>query len=966
MEKIGETPEKLDATIKKRPKEDPVGLFLERFGEALDIEHAVAGEIDFSYLAPEQRAESMWAVFQNIQKAVIRIKVRQEMKKEGREPKGGKGEINKDELNDLRLGLGTMRKLYEDEEVRKIYSDNYQRHLKESEAVNGDLEKYKTLKKTISGRENSLDDYARRIFGKRGKINEIDRLLFKTAKNNLSESRENMDELLGGSAELRVLDQVEKTKKYAKELRESGYMWLPSRRQFLEDFEEAALFGRPLLVFGESGTGKTELIKNAALKLTGLVANETPGKDTRFDSLIAKPKISAGGENYYEYQEIGEAATGLTNTMDEKRAHDGRIVIDDEFNLLSQSEQILRLSRIASWKPGKNVKMPVVNREVQIAPNFLYCASVNLASDKYSGGRSDIPLEVMRKFHRLEVGFIPQTTDNPEVFDAMIAALLDENGRLRVSKSEIAPDFNEKGKTGARSVSKDGKKITQHYQEWELKEMEETGGKKVAAGGFVWRLAGAINELNKSIALQETVLKSRGEGQHLGKVLIDIGRIVEWMQTYIVSEDKVSLEQFITEKIRDQFSEMKSFSDEDRQLTKEFFAYFDINLDSAREKPPGRFEIMTPRDIGLLSPRVKYEEITSEEPVLTESFYVSEEGKRIEYKIERLEQDGREFFPGEVYTVTKQDGKKYACKFLGINKENGLPAVVPYKKEPGKMRREKAVSSNLKTKWKNPETENEQMIEIDLEEILDKQKQFYKNNLNLEINESAVREIWNKNYAEIKSEIEKYGYDSVIIVPENLPSEADVNKKAIETMNEGAGKVAATKYWVEQQSISSAEENKYKIILTHSDQNIYENPAANPFLKATLGKNIPMLILNISPKEWSDMEDKEKKKKEQEAFQKLEQGADVDFEAEIDGKKIKIQAEGLSLEEYEIFQRIYFEKNPGKHLDEKGWTWLPKSRSGSRVVLSGWDPGDRRLHVHAAGPGGALGYLGLRLSRSFS
>ncbi|HUD08873.1 MAG TPA: hypothetical protein VMQ48_02150, partial [Candidatus Saccharimonadales bacterium] len=146
----------------------------------------------------------------------------------------------------------------------------------------------------------------------------------------------------------------------------------------------------------------------------------------------------------------------------------------------------------------------------------------------------------------------------------------------------------------------------------------------------------------------------------------------------------------------------------------------------------------------------------------------------------------------------------------------------------------------------------------------------------------------------------------------------------------------------------------------------YENTNANPYLKATLGKNIPMLILNISPKEWTGMKNEDKEKKQQEAFQKLEQGADVDFEAEIDGKKIKIQAEGLSLEEYEIFQRIYFEKNPGKHLDEKGWTWLPKSRSGSRVVRSSWSPDDRRLDVDADDPGSALDALGLRLSRSFS
>ena len=125
------------------------------------------------------------------------------------------------------------------------------------------------LKSKVSKQENDLDNYARRIFGKREKINEMDRLLFKTAKKNLSESRLAMNELLESNAELRALNQSENIKKYAKELHKGGYMWLPSRRDFLEYFEEAALFGRPLLVFGESGTGKTELIRNAALKLTG-------------------------------------------------------------------------------------------------------------------------------------------------------------------------------------------------------------------------------------------------------------------------------------------------------------------------------------------------------------------------------------------------------------------------------------------------------------------------------------------------------------------------------------------------------------------------------------------------------------------------------------------------------------------------------------------------------------------------
>jgi hypothetical protein len=266
---------------------------------------------------------------------------------------------------------------------------------------------------------------------------------------------------------------------------------------------------------------------------------------------------------------------------------------------------------------------------------------------------------------------------------------------------------------------------------------------------------------------------------------------------------------------------------------------------------------------------------------------------------------------------------------------------------------EKAGSA-IKTKWQNPETGQKQLIEVDLEKNIEEQKWFYRDKPDFEINESAVREIWNEHHAEIQKEIEKYGYDSILIVPDKLPEEEDLNRDLIETIKEGAGegKVAATKYWAEQKSIGSAKEKKYRIILVHSAQNL----ADHPLLKVTKGKNI-MDLTGLSLDEVKERIEK---------GQKLP----VNFEAELNGQKIQIQAEGLSLEEYEIFQRMYFEKSQGKHLDEKGWTRLlksfSKSSSGSRVVGSSWDPADRQLIVAADGPARSHAALGLRLSRSFS
>ncbi|KKQ39954.1 MAG: hypothetical protein US57_C0006G0026 [Candidatus Moranbacteria bacterium GW2011_GWC2_37_73] len=126
---------------------------------------------------------------------------------------------------------------------------------------------------------------------------------------------------------------------------------------------------------------------------------------------------------------------------------------------------------------------------------------------------------------------------------------------------------------------------------------------------------------------------------------------------------------------------------------------------------------------------------------------------------------------------------------------------------------------------------------------------------------------------------------------------------------------------------------------------------ANAFEKATLNKN----ILQLSGLTQSELE---KKIQNQENIP-------INFEIQINNQKIQIEAEGLSLNEYLIFQRQYFEKNQ-KHLDEKGYTWLLKTFSASRVVFSFWHSDDARLRVHATALGASRGDLACRLSRSFS
>ncbi len=279
--------------------------------------------------------------------------------------------------------------------------------------------------------------------------------------------------------------------------------------------------------------------------------------------------------------------------------------------------------------------------------------------------------------------------------------------------------------------------------------------------------------------------------------------------------------------------------------------------------------------------------------------------------------------------------------------------------EKGKGEKEsrEVASPVLRASWKNPENQNERKIEIDIQKEIQVFDKIYSDNLGIKIDQKEIVAIWNRNFESMKKEIEIYGYDTILIIPEDLPDGTVVNEKIIETMDEGVGKGKINKTWQSSNfteggsfaGVRNSETPKYRIILTKGEQNMSET--SDPLLKATLGKDI-MGLTGLS---------------EQETADRIQKGGElpINFKTTVAGKEMEIKAEGLSLSEYMIFQRLYFEKNK-KHLDEKGWTWLTKSRSGSRVVYSRWNPASRRLDVNANDSSYSIGNLGLRLSRSFS
>ncbi len=178
----------------------------------------------------------------------------------------------------------------------------------------------------------------------------------------------------------------------------------------------------------------------------------------------------------------------------------------------------------------------------------------------------------------------------------------------------------------------------------------------------------------------------------------------------------------------------------------------------------------------------------------------------------------------------------------------------------------------------------------------------------------TIQDIWQRNSPEIQSAIEQNGFDDILLVPGGI-SLTDLSEK-LKMQNgyyewiKSSGKTVTT---LDGIPLTSQNTDKPRLVLVHKTQNLKDRPE--------LAKTF-----NIK-------------------------GQDLNLD------------QILTLEDYLIFQRKYFEET-NKHLDEIGWTWLA-TKSGARLVCSYWVPGNGELNVNANDLDYRNENLGARPSRSF-
>ncbi|MBI2551601.1 AAA family ATPase, partial [Candidatus Uhrbacteria bacterium] len=442
----------------------------------------------------------------------------------------------------------------------------------------------------------------------------------------------------------------ERLKKYRDGLKQ-GFAWTPSREKYLDQmFEHLVIFNqnRPLLLYGESGTGKTRLVREASKILTGKPPEEV-GEEAKSDirPLLGVRSIK-DGKDFVTYGPLGRAATGKETSLS-AQADNGAIFFMDEMNGYPGDALRSLIKQMSGRKPGEELSFSAwYGQKEKLAKDFAFIGSGNLASEKHPD-RAPLPNELIREMGMLKIGYFPQSASNPELYELMLGALMDQNDRIRASKEDVAPVWEE-------AVNADKTEKTFHLD------------LNPKAGGTLWRFA---NFLRAAWDAYERPADEQGE--KLAVALLDPGLAFSWISSWrkTAARSGKSLQTYLYEKISD-WRQKDVFPEEDRVALIALAERFALS-DSAKTEA-GAFTNLSPNEIGALSPRVprppeKLVKIPSPDTFTARRA----DGSRLDYR--RLPTaDGMK--PGDRY-VRMVGEKKQEIVFAGIMKDAQLVFELP-------------------------------------------------------------------------------------------------------------------------------------------------------------------------------------------------------------------------------------------------------------------------------------------------
>lgn len=222
---------------------------------------------------------------------------------------------------------------------------------------------------------------------------------------------------------LSVWEREHELKRYRQQYEGGRFVVTESRKVYIDRIQSLIEQGKPILLEGHTGTGKSELARIAAEQLTG--ANPEViycNPQTRQSDVFGKQTLKSR-----EGATVTEVDFGpLVRAM-----RDGKLCLFDEFNELDpRQRQVLKY--LFNAKPGDEVDIPG-DGKIMIQPGFGLIMTANLKSEKYSA-KSELEPQEARVFQdsTIRIEYMPDT----ELYDLALTTLADTEGKLLLTTEE--------------------------------------------------------------------------------------------------------------------------------------------------------------------------------------------------------------------------------------------------------------------------------------------------------------------------------------------------------------------------------------------------------------------------------------------------------------------------------------------------------------------------------------------------
>lgn len=378
-----------------------------------------------------------------------------------------------------------------------------------------ELEKEQELKKE-SLLLKLIDEKQEKGIPTRGKSS-----ILKKTRDKLKELEKKYNELLESSPEAYFGLHLKELKEYKKELRKGRIVETPYVKKQVEDIIAHLRAGKPVMLYGHLGSGKTELAMHIAKKYIRKEALVISGsKHTSLAELYGHQILSIDKINKEELdgfikeveQKFKEWVKNNPKATEEEKnlAHDrilqtyltqfksgtisdffmgpiyramdeGRLVIIDEVNAIPH-EVLISLNHILTRKVGDKINVQQdTGTKVEVKEGFgvIMTGNLNQGQEKYID-RQDMDPAFLSRLYKLEYDYLPQKTEGSledeagkenELFHLLLAEVMDKNGNIEMPKDSIRKLWN---LAKAARVTQDvfvGREITNAYY------FQEAGGR---------------------------------------------------------------------------------------------------------------------------------------------------------------------------------------------------------------------------------------------------------------------------------------------------------------------------------------------------------------------------------------------------------------------------------------------------------------------------------------------------------